>query len=431
MIYRKLIIRAIFAIIVIFIIALGITWLMDRNKEHNTGYVRGDKITLSDVNMSSRWEINGVGRRHPPGNLIDGLPSTIVTTDGQPDNDLPWVSARISGNHRIGDVLLTNRPHVGYQRFLGNFGVWLSNRAGDTTSINAKHCGDYTTGTDSSGPFTVNCDGKRGNWVTVKQIYGPANSYYNNMRYLTPSELEVYVAEPSTTTVTGCMRQGATNFNPDATVEGNCTAPRGTVWDNQSGRYMCRPNTGRIHSVGTDSENATGIPISNPLEDTERGNCGPIYGCMDAAADNFNPAAEIGLAIDACTYSGCTDSTATNYDSRASVNDNSCTYSNTDTNFGRPLNDQAEYDGVNINGCLVATDTSSCTGVKINVIRNVTNNENGASRTLVRHLCCDTLAQARNAETTLNSAHRTARTTVGGYRSVEGQTYNNSTSVFF
>ena len=115
----------------------------------------------------------------------------------------------------------------------------------------------------------------------------------------------------------------------------------------------------------------------------------------------------------------------------ANVDDNSCIYSNTDTNFGRNANEQAVYNNQNINGCLVATDSSSCTGVKINVSRNVTNNENGASRTLFRHLCCDTLENARNAETTLNSAHRTAKTTVGGYSSLNGQTYNNTTSVFF
>ena len=320
----------------------------------------------------------------------------------------------------------------------------------------------------------MNCDGEpvaSGNWVTVKQISGPPNSLVSGLRYLTPSKLEVYIAEPSTTTtpVTGCRNDTAANYNPAATVDGNCIGPPGTTLDNTSNEYLCDAEYMNAGSRAL-------VPNGTVTEA-----CGQrrVRGCMITTAANYNAAANVrddnsciapaGTVLVqgsyVCPYNtnrfrqgrlpdrpfantadgncgavrvrGCTNSTANNYNADANVDDNSCIYSNTDTNFGRNANEQAVYNDVNINGCLVATDISSCTGVKINVNRNVTNNENGASRTLVRHLCCqDTgtstaLENARNAETTLNSAHRTAKTTVGGYSSLNGQTYNNTTSVFF
>ena len=48
-----------------------------------------------------------------------------------------------------------------------------------------------------------------------------------------------------------------------------------------------------------------------------------IVGCMDAAADNYNSAANV--AGD-CVFGGCDDSEASNYDAGATYNDGSCTY---------------------------------------------------------------------------------------------------------
>ena len=50
-----------------------------------------------------------------------------------------------------------------------------------------------------------------------------------------------------------------------------------------------------------------------------------IYGCMDVAAANYNPAAECDEQV-SCLYiiPGCTDSTACNYNSIANTNDGSC-----------------------------------------------------------------------------------------------------------
>ena len=49
-----------------------------------------------------------------------------------------------------------------------------------------------------------------------------------------------------------------------------------------------------------------------------------IYGCMDPAADNYNPDATVDNGT--CEYEGCTDPLADNFDPDANVNDGSCIY---------------------------------------------------------------------------------------------------------
>jgi hypothetical protein len=57
------------------------------------------------------------------------------------------------------------------------------------------------------------------------------------------------------------------------------------------------------------------------------GTCGPIAGCTDPNADNYNAEAQIENGT--CTYSGCTDVNAINYDYQATTDDGSCEYCNT------------------------------------------------------------------------------------------------------
>jgi hypothetical protein len=55
-----------------------------------------------------------------------------------------------------------------------------------------------------------------------------------------------------------------------------------------------------------------------------------VSGCMDPAADNFNPSAT--MSDGSCSYpvDGCMDSTANNFNSLATVSDGSCTFTETD-----------------------------------------------------------------------------------------------------
>lgn len=57
------------------------------------------------------------------------------------------------------------------------------------------------------------------------------------------------------------------------------------------------------------------------------GTCGPIAGCTDPAATNYNPDASVNDG--SCVYAiyGCTDSTALNYNYYATIDDGSCVYS--------------------------------------------------------------------------------------------------------
>ena len=56
------------------------------------------------------------------------------------------------------------------------------------------------------------------------------------------------------------------------------------------------------------------------------GDCGPVYGCMDVEALNFNPDATQDDGTCEYPISGCTDSTALNYNVDAAVEDGSCYY---------------------------------------------------------------------------------------------------------
>jgi hypothetical protein len=50
---------------------------------------------------------------------------------------------------------------------------------------------------------------------------------------------------------------------------------------------------------------------------------GPIYGCCDPTAANYNPSPNLNCD-NSCVHFGCMDPTATNYDSTANEDDGSC-----------------------------------------------------------------------------------------------------------
>ncbi len=58
------------------------------------------------------------------------------------------------------------------------------------------------------------------------------------------------------------------------------------------------------------------------------GNCGPVSGCLDPNASNYNPEAII--SGEPCLYEGCTDPSAVNYSQYANQDDGSCEYCNAD-----------------------------------------------------------------------------------------------------
>jgi len=85
---------------------------------------------------------------------------------------------------------------------------------------------------------------------------------------------------------------------------------------------------GSCETVDTAAFNFQGLGVTNVVT----GECLPcaaatVVGCTDSSATNYNSLATVDDG--SCTYlpvSGCTDPTATNYDATATVDDGSCTY---------------------------------------------------------------------------------------------------------
>ena len=93
---------------------------------------------------------------------------------------------------------------------------------------------------------------------------------------------------------------------------------------------------GSVVTITTSIDGSDIILLTGTLDDGSEGtlyfglnyegDCGPVYGCMDINALNFNPAA---VQDDgSCQYpiSGCTDSEALNFNVDAEIDDSSCYY---------------------------------------------------------------------------------------------------------
>ncbi|MDP7042999.1 MAG: alpha-amylase family glycosyl hydrolase [Candidatus Thalassarchaeaceae archaeon] len=99
----------------------------------------------------------------------------------------------------------------------------------------------------------------------------------------------------------------------------------------------------------------------NPLAEVDDGSCQysspPVEGCTNSSATNYNPSAEVDDG--SCQYSsppieGCTNSSATNYNPSAEVDDDSCQYSSS------PVEGCSNSSATNYNP-LAEVDDGSCT----------------------------------------------------------------------
>jgi hypothetical protein len=173
----------------------------------------------------------------------------------------------------------------------------------------------------------------------------------------------------------GCIDPEALNYDPEATEDdGSCEYPidcsdlttvlievGGGTWDSEiswsiggfsgtsGSSQACLEDGCQIFSMFDsygDGWNSAQVNITNSsgetlLSGTLEGyvsegtlsfglntdeNCGPIFGCMDSLALNFNPAATSN--DNSCVYPevGCMDSLALNYNELATEDDGSCTY---------------------------------------------------------------------------------------------------------
>ena len=88
-----------------------------------------------------------------------------------------WLSIEVPSDTPIGYVAVYNiRALAGtWPSQLGEFGVWVSNTPGDTTSASAVKCGESRyRGGDSfdTEPYVLWCSGAVGTYVTIKQSGG-------------------------------------------------------------------------------------------------------------------------------------------------------------------------------------------------------------------------------------------------------------------
>mgnify|MGYP003945151605 CR=1 FL=1 len=119
--------------------------------------------------------------------IDDDLTNYCVSNEGVGN----WLSIRVPSDTPIGYVAAYNmREDRGFwPSQLGEFGVWVSNTPGDTTSSSAVKCGEsvYRGGDGlDTDPYVLWCSGAVGEYVTLKQSGG--------RRYLVIAELNVYRA---------------------------------------------------------------------------------------------------------------------------------------------------------------------------------------------------------------------------------------------
>lgn len=111
--------------------------------------------------------------------------------------------------------------------------------------------------------------------------------------------------------VYGCMNEIADNWNPEANIDdGSCTYVEVTGCTNSTAIENYDPS----HVIDDGSCVFAPLPVGEVV----------VYGCMDDAASNYNPEANVGMP---CTYEGgCTNPDADNYDSTILIDNGGCIF---------------------------------------------------------------------------------------------------------
>ena len=124
-------------------------------------------------------------------------------------------------------------------------------------------------------------------------------------------------------TASGCTDEGASNYDPTATLDdGSCTYPGCT--DDAANNYDAGAN---VDDGSCIYEGCTDVDADNynELATVDDGSC-EFTGCTDADADNYDPQANVGNPATECEYNGCTNDTAINYNEGANIDDGSCQF---------------------------------------------------------------------------------------------------------
>ena len=188
-------------------------------------------------------------------------------------------------------------------------------------------------------------------------VYGCTDSTTPALNYYTAAQIDncscaypptcLLCTDPSAdNSVPGCCdSNGQINYNPNATCDDGSCIPiiYGCMDDGTDPNYPGRPANYTDPNANPPYPAANYYAAANTTSSTI-----PcvyyIYGCTDSTATNHDPNANVDDG--SCTYapvstSGCMDSTATNYNSSATVDDGSCIWpvATCDANFVKPVID--------------------------------------------------------------------------------------------
>ena len=139
----------------------------------------------------------------------------------------------------------------------------------------------------------------------------------------------------------------------------------GDGWEGSSVSVVDGAGT-TVVSLSVADQGLSSTEISEQVYVNVGGSC--VSGCTDSTANNYNGSAVIDDGT--CTYddpTGCTDSNATNYDPAAVVDDGSCTYPDGNmlefvwTNGGGSWDSEASWSMANSSGTMVADSSSAWT----------------------------------------------------------------------
>jgi hypothetical protein len=166
----------------------------------------------------------------------------------------------------------------------------------------------------------------------------------------------------------GCMDATACNYDVTATTEdGSCTYPTETCLDCQGACLSDSDADGTCDCLEVEGCTNPASVNYNPLATEFDGSC--ILGCMDLFAINYNPQAN--EEDGSCIYQilGCTYPTACNFNPEATTDNNTCTFPgcndlsacNYDPAAGCLLEGSCEYIDVNNNGQCDQFEIVGCT----------------------------------------------------------------------
>lgn len=271
--------------------------------------------------------------------LEDGCYSIVTTDDGSWDYEVSWIL--VSEGDTLATGVSPSSTSISLNEDCGFvFGCT------DASACNYSEDATIDDGSCYYGAAYYDCDG---NCISDTDGDGVCD------------ELEIY----------GCTDDAAVNYNPNATEEdGSCFTCEGLTavsinvdggsWQSEVSWTLSGFNgvvgttaacledgchtfymydsygdgwNGNIATITTDdgtvlftgtletgSEGTMGFGLNTEEE------CGPVYGCIDETAINYNPDAD--MDDGSCVYpiAGCTDVEAINYNAEAEVDDGSCYY---------------------------------------------------------------------------------------------------------